>query len=128
MMQGARRVNGRVLWANLGLLFWLSLFPFVIRWVGERGITSVPTAAFGVVLLMAAISYVVLETALIAVEGQELESPRRARHALQGMAQPAALRAWESRLRSSSRPTSRSRSMSPWPSCGWFPTAASSAA
>ena len=71
MMQGARRVNGRVLWSNLGLLFWLSLFPFVIRWVGERGVTSVPTAAFGVVLLMAAIAYVVLEKALIAVEGQE---------------------------------------------------------
>ena len=71
MMQGARRVNGRVLWSNLGLLFWLSLFPFVIRWVGERGVTSVPAAAFGVVLLMAAIAYVVLERALIAVEGQE---------------------------------------------------------
>ena len=71
MMQGARHVNGRVLWSNLGLLFWLSLFPFVIRWVGERGITSVPTAAFGIVLLMAAIAYVVLEKALIAVEGKE---------------------------------------------------------
>jgi uncharacterized membrane protein len=71
MMQGARRVNGRVLWSNLGLLFWLSLFPFVIRWVGERGVTSVPTAAFGIVLLMAAIAYVVLEKALIAVEGHE---------------------------------------------------------
>jgi len=71
MMQGVRRVNGRVLWSNLGLLFWLSLFPFVIRWIGERGVTSVPTAAFGIVLLMAAIAYVVLEKALIAVEGQE---------------------------------------------------------
>ena len=71
MMQGARHVNGRVLWSNLGLLFWLSLFPFVIRWVGERGVTSVPTAAFGIVLLMAAIAYVVLEKALIAVEGKE---------------------------------------------------------
>src|SRR3569833_3975309 len=71
MMQGVRRVNGRVLWANRGLLFWLSLFPFVIRWIGERGVTSVPTAAFGIVLLMAAIAYVVLEKALIAVEGQE---------------------------------------------------------
>jgi uncharacterized membrane protein len=70
MMQGARQVDGRVLWSNLGLLFWLSLFPFVIRWVGERGVTSVPTAAFGVVLLMAAIAYRVLERALIAVEDQ----------------------------------------------------------
>jgi len=59
-----------VLWWNLGLLFWLSLFPFVIRWVGERGVTSFPTAAFGVVLLMAALLYFALEKALIAVEGQ----------------------------------------------------------
>jgi uncharacterized membrane protein len=70
MLQGAKRVDGRVLWSNLGLLFWLSLFPFVIRWVGERGVTSIPTAAFGVVLVMAAIAYWVLERALIAVEGQ----------------------------------------------------------
>ncbi|MGZ2412113.1 TMEM175 potassium channel family protein [Sphingomonas sp. F9_3S_D5_B_2] len=69
MMQTAKRVDGRVLWSNLGLLFWLSLFPFVIRWVGERGITSIPTAAFGV-LIMAAISYLILEKALIAVEDQ----------------------------------------------------------
>ena len=70
MLNFAKRVNGRVLWSNLGLLFWLSLFPFVIRWVGERGVTAVPTAAFGVVLLMAAIAYRVLERALIAVDDQ----------------------------------------------------------
>ena len=69
MLQSVRRVNGRVLWSNLGLLFWLSLFPFVLRWIGERGVSSVPTAAFGVVLFMAAIFYLVLERALIAAEG-----------------------------------------------------------
>ncbi|WP_028969741.1 TMEM175 family protein [Sphingomonas sp. URHD0057] len=70
MMQTAKRVDGRVLWSNLGLLFWLSLFPFVIRWIDERGVTSFPVAAFGVVLTMASISYLVLEKALIAAEGE----------------------------------------------------------
>ena len=71
MLQSAKRVDGRVLWSNLFLLFWLSLFPFVIRWVDERGITSFPVAAFGVVLFMAAIAYFVLERALIAAEGDD---------------------------------------------------------
>ena len=71
MLQSAKRVDGRVLWSNLFLLFWLSLFPFVIRWVDERGVTSFPVAAFGVVLFMAAIAYFVLERALIAAEGED---------------------------------------------------------
>jgi uncharacterized membrane protein len=69
MLLSATRVDGRVLWSNLGLLFWLSLFPFVIRWIGERGVTSLPVAAFGLVLFMAAVAYAVLERALIAAEG-----------------------------------------------------------
>jgi uncharacterized membrane protein len=69
MLQSARKVDGRVLWANLFLLFWISLFPFLIRWIGERGVTSIPAAAFGFVLAMAAIAYLVLERALIAAEG-----------------------------------------------------------
>ena len=73
MLQSARRVNGRVLWANLFLLFWLSLFPFVIRWIGEAGITALPVAAFGVVLSwLAGLAYYVLERALIAAEGDQL--------------------------------------------------------
>jgi uncharacterized membrane protein len=71
MMTAATRVDGRVLWSNLGLLFWLSLFPFVIRWVGEAGMTSGPVAAFGAVLIMAALAYLILERALIAAEGEE---------------------------------------------------------
>jgi uncharacterized membrane protein len=70
MLQSAKRVDGRVLWANLYLLFWISLFPFLIRWIGERGVTSVPAAAFGVVLGMAAMGYLVLERALMAAEGE----------------------------------------------------------
>ncbi len=73
MLNFAKRVNGRVLWSNLGLLFWLSLFPFMIRWVGERGVTSFTVAAFGVVLFMAAVMYLVLERALIAAEGSDSE-------------------------------------------------------
>jgi TMEM175 potassium channel family protein len=69
MLQTATRVDGRVLWSNLFLLFWLSLFPFVIRWVDERGVTDLPVAAFGLVLFMAAIAYLILERALIAAEG-----------------------------------------------------------
>lgn len=76
MMQSARRVDGRVLWANLGLLFWLSLIPFVIRWVGESGVTALPVAAFGAVLIFAALAYLLLERALIAADGEESEIAR----------------------------------------------------
>jgi uncharacterized membrane protein len=71
MMQAARRIDGRVLWANLALLFWLSLVPYEIRWMGEAGIVAWPVAAYGGVLMMAAVSYLLLERALIAVEGEQ---------------------------------------------------------
>jgi uncharacterized membrane protein len=71
MLQQARRVDGRVLWANLLLLFWLSLFPFLIRWIGEVGVTALPVAAFGAVLLLAGFAYYLLERSLIAAEGND---------------------------------------------------------
>ena len=71
MMQGSRKVDGRVLWANLSLLFWLSLVPYEIRWMGEAGIVAWPVAAYGGVLMMAAIAYLLLERALVACEGEE---------------------------------------------------------
>lgn len=71
MLQSARRIDGRVLWANMFLLFWLSLMPFVIRWIGATGVTAMPVAAYGVILIMSAIAYQLLEWALIAAEGQE---------------------------------------------------------
>jgi len=71
MLQSARRIDGPVLWANLFLLFWLSLFPFVIRWIGEVGLVAMPVAAFGVILLLAGVAYYVLERALIAAEGED---------------------------------------------------------
>ncbi|HEU5482164.1 MAG TPA: TMEM175 family protein [Sphingomicrobium sp.] len=73
MLQSAKRVDGRVLWSNLGLLFWLSLFPFLIRWIGERGVTVFPVAVFGIVLFMAAVAYFVLERSLIAAGGKDSE-------------------------------------------------------
>jgi uncharacterized membrane protein len=69
LLHAARHVNGRVLWANLLLLFWLSLVPFFTGWMGENHFASLPTALYGVVLLMAAYSYVVLQRAIVAVDG-----------------------------------------------------------
>ena len=71
VLHAAERVDGRVLWANLLLLFWLSLVPFVIRWLDETGFAPLPTAAYGAVLAMAAIAYLLLEWALVACGGPE---------------------------------------------------------
>ena len=71
MLHAARRVSGGVLWANLHLLFWLSLLPFVTGWMGENDFGAIPTALYGVDLLMAGIAYWILAHALIAVEGEE---------------------------------------------------------
>ncbi len=57
MMHSVQHVNGAMLWANLHLLFWLSLFPFVTGWTGENHFAAVPTALYGVVLFMAAMAY-----------------------------------------------------------------------
>jgi uncharacterized membrane protein len=71
MMESVRRIDGRVLWANLALLFWLSLFPLLIRWVGYAGVTAWPVAAFGLDLVLATVAYTLLERALIAAEGEQ---------------------------------------------------------
>jgi uncharacterized membrane protein len=62
-------VTGAMLWANLHLLFWLSLFPFATGWMGENHFTAVPTALYGMVLLMAAIAYYMLQLAIIRAQG-----------------------------------------------------------
>ena len=69
LLHAARHVSGGVLWANLLLLFWLSLFPFCTGWMGENHFASLPTALYGVVLLMAAYSYIALQRAIVAVDG-----------------------------------------------------------
>jgi uncharacterized membrane protein len=71
MFQATERITGGVLWANLHLLFWLSLFPFVTDWMGETHIARVPTICYGVVLLMAAIAYLILQTVIIRCQGDE---------------------------------------------------------
>lgn len=71
MLHVTRKVGGGVLWANLHLLFWLSLVPFVTSWMGENHFAAIPTACYGVVLLMAAIAYWILQRAIIAIEGQD---------------------------------------------------------
>lgn len=71
MFQSTRRVTGGILWANLHLLFWLSLFPFATGWIGENHVAALPTAFYGFVLLMAAIAYYLLERRIIAHQGRE---------------------------------------------------------
>ena len=70
MLHAASRVTGRVLWSNLHLLFWLSLFPFATGWLGENHFAALPAALYGVVLLMAAIAYWLLQQAIIAAQGE----------------------------------------------------------
>jgi len=69
MLHATTRVGGRVLWANLHLLFWLSLFPFATGWLGENHFAALPAALYGLVLLMAAIAYWLLQQAIIAAQG-----------------------------------------------------------
>jgi uncharacterized membrane protein len=69
MLHATERVDGKVLWANLLLLFWISLVPFVIRWLDDTGFAALPTAAYGAVLAMASIGYLVLERTIIACNG-----------------------------------------------------------
>jgi len=71
MFQAAERVNGRILWANLHLLFWLSLTPFVTAWMGENHAAKIPTAAYGAVLLFSAIAYVIHQSQIIAAHGPD---------------------------------------------------------
>jgi TMEM175 potassium channel family protein len=69
MLHLADRINGRILWANLHLLFWLSLVPFVTGWMGENHFAALPTAGYGVVMLLAGLAYLILQQAIIAEQG-----------------------------------------------------------
>jgi uncharacterized membrane protein len=71
MLFVAHRINGKILWANLFLLFSLSLFPFTTGWMGENEFAAVPTASYGLVSLMAAISYFILQSAIKAEQGPD---------------------------------------------------------
>jgi len=78
MLHATDRINGKVLWANLLLLFWLSLVPFVIRWMDQTQFAALPTASYGGVLIGSAVSYLFLQYAIIACNGGEHSKLARA--------------------------------------------------
>jgi uncharacterized membrane protein len=71
MLHATKRISGAVLWANLHLLFWLSLIPFVTGWMGENHFAPTPTSLYGCVLLMAAIAYTILQQTIVTVDGHD---------------------------------------------------------
>jgi uncharacterized membrane protein len=71
MMHTVKRVTGDILWANLHLLFWLSLVPFITGWVGENHFKPMPMALYGIILLMAAVAYYILQTTIIKNHGSD---------------------------------------------------------
>lgn len=71
LLHAVRHINGHVLWANLHLLFWLSLIPFVTAWMGENHFAPLPVALYGIVLLLAAIAYFILTRVLITYHGKD---------------------------------------------------------
>src|SRR5436190_10147676 len=71
LVKAAPCINGAIMWANLHLLFWLSLFPFVTGWMGENHFTPIPSALYGAVLLLAAIAYYILQSLIVSVAGRD---------------------------------------------------------
>jgi uncharacterized membrane protein len=71
LLQATERINGRILWANLHLLFWLSLTPFAMGWMGENTRAAIPTAVYGIVLLGSAIAYWILQRVILAAQGPQ---------------------------------------------------------
>ncbi|HUE36027.1 MAG TPA: TMEM175 family protein [Candidatus Acidoferrum sp.] len=76
LLKAARRATGAVMWANLHLLFWLSLFPFMTGWMGENHFEEAPTAVYGAVLLLAAIAYYILQSIIVADHGRDSKLAR----------------------------------------------------
>ena len=71
LLKAAHKVTGGIMWANLHLLFWLSLFPFVTGWMGANHFTAAPTALYGAVMLLAAMAYYILQSLIIAGQGRD---------------------------------------------------------
>ena len=91
MLHATQRVTGGILWANLYLLFWLSLIPFTTAWMGENHFASAPTAAYGVVLLMAAIAYWILQLVIVRSEGRGSVMARAVSGDIKGKISPVLL-------------------------------------
>ena len=126
LLHAVRHVDGRILWANLHLLFWLSLFPFVTHWTGETSFAAWPVAVYGGVLLMAALAYTVLVRALLARHGSDSVLATGDRERLQGQRLARLLRPRHPASRSWSAAGSASPCTPPSPSSGWCRTCASS--
>lgn len=88
MLHTVRHVNGAILWANLHLLFWLSLVPFATGWMGENHFAATPTALYGAVLLMAAVAYWLLQQAIIRAQGKDSLLRRAVGRDLKGKISP----------------------------------------
>jgi uncharacterized membrane protein len=76
LIKAARRTTGAMMWANLHLLFWLSLFPFVTGWAGENHFTPMPSAIYGAVLLLAGVAYFILQGIIVADQGRDSKLAR----------------------------------------------------
>ena len=90
MLHAADRISGAILWANLHLLFWLSLVPYATRWMGESHFASLPTAAYGVVMIFSSIAYTILQHGLIALQGHDSRLARAIGSDLKGYVSLAA--------------------------------------
>jgi uncharacterized membrane protein len=84
LLHGAERINGKILWANQHLLFWLSLIPFTTGWMGENHIAPLPTAVYGIVLLLAGIAYLILQNAIMAHQGPDSMLAKAVGHDVKG--------------------------------------------
>jgi uncharacterized membrane protein len=88
LLQATKHINGKILWANLHLLFWLSLVPFVTGWMGENHFAPLPTAVYGAILLAAAIAYYILQTLIIREHGENSDLKRAIGSDLKGKLSP----------------------------------------
>ena len=88
LLKAAHKVNGVMMWANLHLLFWLSLFPFVTGWMGENHFTTMPTALYGAVMLLAAVAYYILQSVIVAQQGLDSKLARSIGRDLKGKLSP----------------------------------------
>jgi uncharacterized membrane protein len=88
LLHATARINGKILWANLHLLFWLSLVPFVTGWMGENHFATLPTAIYGVDMLASGIAYKLLQDEIVALEGPESKLARAVGRDVKGMVSP----------------------------------------
>ena len=89
LLYACDRMNGKILWANLHILFWLSLVPFVTRWMRESDFAELPTAVYGGVLFLAAVAWLILQKAILAEQGRDSRLARALERDVKGKASPA---------------------------------------